>query len=141
MTDIEEHDLGLSHDLPLLVSRRRALGLLAGGLGATALAACGSSDDGAPATTPRAGWCEATSREPRGGDGGALEAADLPDRPTEGCVRRRLRHRRLRAERPEPRPNLARRRHGVQRRLCHPARGPVGLAQRRDRGQAQRRRL
>ena len=55
MADIEEHDLGLSHDLPLLVSRRRALGLLAGGLGATALAACGSSDDGAPATTSSKG--------------------------------------------------------------------------------------
>ena len=51
MTEIEEHDLGLSHDLPLLVSRRRALGLLAGGLGATALAACGSSSDGGRATT------------------------------------------------------------------------------------------
>jgi protocatechuate 3,4-dioxygenase beta subunit len=51
MTEIEEHDLGLSHDLPVLVSRRRALGLLAGGLGATALAACGSSGDGGQATT------------------------------------------------------------------------------------------
>jgi protocatechuate 3,4-dioxygenase beta subunit len=39
----EEHDLGLSHDLPRLISRRRALGLIAGGLGATALAACGGS--------------------------------------------------------------------------------------------------
>jgi protocatechuate 3,4-dioxygenase beta subunit len=39
----EEHDLGLAHDLPVLISRRRALGLLAGGLGATALAACGGS--------------------------------------------------------------------------------------------------
>src|SRR5688500_16415668 len=51
MTDIEEHDLGLSHDLPVLTSRRRALGVLAGGLGATALAACGASDDGGQATT------------------------------------------------------------------------------------------
>src|SRR5688500_4205482 len=53
MTDIEEHDLGLSHDLPVLTSRRRALGVLAGGLGATALAACGASDDGGQATTSR----------------------------------------------------------------------------------------
>ena len=51
MTEIEEHDLGLSHDLPVLISRRRALGFLAGGLGATALAACGSSSDGGKATT------------------------------------------------------------------------------------------
>jgi protocatechuate 3,4-dioxygenase beta subunit len=55
MTDIEEHDLGLSHDLPRLVSRRRALGLLAGGLGATALAACASSDDGTQVTTSSGG--------------------------------------------------------------------------------------
>jgi protocatechuate 3,4-dioxygenase beta subunit len=41
----EEHDLGLSHDLPRLISRRRALGLIAGGLSATALAACSSSSD------------------------------------------------------------------------------------------------
>lgn len=40
----EEHDLGLSHDLPRLISRRHALGLIAGGLGATALAACGGGD-------------------------------------------------------------------------------------------------
>jgi len=51
MTEIEEHDLGLSHDLPVLISRRRALGFLASGLGATALAACGSSSDGGQATT------------------------------------------------------------------------------------------
>ena len=43
---IDEHDLGLGHDLPRLLSRRRALGLFAGGLGAAALAACGSSGDG-----------------------------------------------------------------------------------------------
>jgi protocatechuate 3,4-dioxygenase beta subunit len=42
----EQHDLGLSHDLPLLISRRRALGLIAGGLGATALAACGGDSGG-----------------------------------------------------------------------------------------------
>ena len=34
-----EHDLGLSHDLPTIVSRRRALGLL-GGAGLALLAAC-----------------------------------------------------------------------------------------------------
>jgi protocatechuate 3,4-dioxygenase beta subunit len=39
-----EHDLGLAHDLPRLISRRRALGRLAGGLGAVAVTACGSSD-------------------------------------------------------------------------------------------------
>ena len=40
-----DHDEGLAHDLPRLISRRRALGVLAGGLSAAALAACGSSSD------------------------------------------------------------------------------------------------
>jgi protocatechuate 3,4-dioxygenase beta subunit len=51
VTELEEHDLGLSHDLPVLISRRRALGLLAGGVGVAALAACESSSDGGQATT------------------------------------------------------------------------------------------
>ena len=38
----EEHDLGLAHDLPTLLNRRRALGLLSGAGLAAALAACGS---------------------------------------------------------------------------------------------------
>lgn len=42
--DDHEHDLGLAHDLPTLLNRRRALGLLSGvGLSA-ALAACGVLD-------------------------------------------------------------------------------------------------
>jgi protocatechuate 3,4-dioxygenase beta subunit len=39
-----EHDLGLSRDLPALLNRRRALGLLTGAGLAAALAACGGSD-------------------------------------------------------------------------------------------------
>jgi protocatechuate 3,4-dioxygenase beta subunit len=47
-----EHDLGLSHDLPALLNRRRALGLLTGAGLAAALAACSGSDSsGAPTTT------------------------------------------------------------------------------------------
>jgi len=47
-----EHDLGLSHDLPTLLNRRRALGLLTGAGLAAALAACSGSDSsGSPATT------------------------------------------------------------------------------------------
>jgi protocatechuate 3,4-dioxygenase beta subunit len=43
--EVEEHDRGLSHDLPTLLSRRRALALLGGaGLAAT-LAGCGISGD------------------------------------------------------------------------------------------------
>src|SRR5215207_3132928 len=41
-----DHDRGLDHDLPRLISRRRAVGLLAGGLGSALLAACGSSPSG-----------------------------------------------------------------------------------------------
>jgi protocatechuate 3,4-dioxygenase beta subunit len=46
--ELHDHDLGLSHDLPTLLSRRRALTLL-GGAGLAALAGCGLSggDDGA----------------------------------------------------------------------------------------------
>jgi hypothetical protein len=53
-TTIEEHDLGLAHDLPKLISRRRAMTLLAGSLGSVALAACGSSSGDAAGTTARA---------------------------------------------------------------------------------------
>lgn len=45
--EVHEHDLGLSHDLPVLVSRRRALGVFGAGLGAL-LVGCGSDD---PAST------------------------------------------------------------------------------------------
>jgi protocatechuate 3,4-dioxygenase beta subunit len=43
-----DHDGGLAHDLPKLISRRRALGLLTGGAATAVLAACGSSK---PTTT------------------------------------------------------------------------------------------
>lgn len=43
-----EHDLGLSHDLPTLLNRRRALGLMSAAALAAALAACGADDDGPP---------------------------------------------------------------------------------------------
>jgi protocatechuate 3,4-dioxygenase beta subunit len=41
---MHDHDLGLRHDLPRLISRRRALAVMAGGVGAAFLAGCGSSD-------------------------------------------------------------------------------------------------
>lgn len=46
-----EHDLGLSHDLPTLLNRRRALGLLTGAGLAAALAACSSDSSGASPST------------------------------------------------------------------------------------------
>ena len=49
---IEDHDRGLAYDLPRLISRRRAVGLLAGGIGTAVLAACGSSGDDGASSTP-----------------------------------------------------------------------------------------
>jgi hypothetical protein len=40
---MEDHDRGLAFDLPKLISRRRALAVLAGSVASGALAACGSS--------------------------------------------------------------------------------------------------
>jgi protocatechuate 3,4-dioxygenase beta subunit len=54
----EPHDLGLAHDLPTLLSRRHALGLLSGAGLAAALAACGVnrfSDDFDPSDAPTGG--------------------------------------------------------------------------------------
>lgn len=42
--ETEEHDLGLSHDLPRIMARRGLLGLLGGVGAAAALSACGSDD-------------------------------------------------------------------------------------------------
>ena len=49
---MHDHDHGLSHDLPLL-TRRRALGAMTGGIGLL-LAGCGSSGDGTTAASPTA---------------------------------------------------------------------------------------
>jgi protocatechuate 3,4-dioxygenase beta subunit len=40
--ELHDHDRGLSHDLPRLLNRRRALAILGAGAGTLALAACGS---------------------------------------------------------------------------------------------------
>jgi protocatechuate 3,4-dioxygenase beta subunit len=51
-----DHDRGLSHDLPILLNRRRLLALFGTGAGAVALAACGADADPTSATdaTPTA---------------------------------------------------------------------------------------
>ncbi len=66
----EEHDLGLSHDLPTLLNRRRALGLLSGAGLAAALAACSGSDTAAspsssstPSTSSTTGSTETVTAE------------------------------------------------------------------------------
>ncbi|MFC7502296.1 3,4-dioxygenase subunit beta [Nocardioides sp. GCM10030258] len=66
--DIEDHDLGLSHDLPRIMARRGLLGLLGGVGAAAALTACGS--DG---STPDSA-SSTTSATTNGGPGGAPPA-------------------------------------------------------------------
>lgn len=61
---LHDHDRGLSHDLPALLTRRRALQVLGGaGLSAGLLAvvACGSSADGGAATATTAGATPTTA--------------------------------------------------------------------------------
>ena len=48
---IEDHDRGLSFDLPKLISRRAVLGVLAGGAGSVLLAACGDSSSPSATTS------------------------------------------------------------------------------------------
>ncbi|MCX6400560.1 MAG: 3,4-dioxygenase subunit beta [Propionibacteriales bacterium] len=70
--DIEDHDLGLSHDLPRIMARRGLLGLLGGVGAAAALTACGT--DGG--TTDSAS--STTSATTDGGPGGAPPAGGAP---------------------------------------------------------------
>jgi len=67
----EEHDLGLGHDLPTLLNRRRALGLLSGAGLAAALAACGGSDETASSS-------RTAGARPSGG-GGAASSVDVAE--------------------------------------------------------------
>jgi protocatechuate 3,4-dioxygenase beta subunit len=75
----EPHDLGLSHDLPTLLNRRHAIGLLSMGGLVAALAACspgsGSTDPtGAPSGAP-------SGAPPAGGDdsGADVGAGEIPE--------------------------------------------------------------
>lgn len=83
--EIEDHDLGLSHDLPQIVQqerrawgRRGLLGLM-GGVGAAALVACGTDDEATLSSTAS----ESTSAQggpgqpPDGGGGGMGGESDV----------------------------------------------------------------
>jgi len=59
--ELHEHDRGLSHDLPTLLSRRRALGLLGGTGLAVVLAGCGVTDDGSAGGSASAGSAGAST--------------------------------------------------------------------------------
>ncbi|MFE7508015.1 intradiol ring-cleavage dioxygenase [Promicromonospora sp. NPDC057488] len=81
----EAHDLGLSHDLPTLLNRRHALGLLTAGGLAAALAACSGSGSsgtsagpgGAPSGGPGGAPPEGGEGGPGGGAPGDVSQADV----------------------------------------------------------------
>jgi protocatechuate 3,4-dioxygenase beta subunit len=67
----EAHDLGLSHDLPTLLNRRHAIGLLSVGGLAAALAACSpSTGSSGPSGAPPSG-------APGGGGGGDVSQSEV----------------------------------------------------------------
>lgn len=70
----EEHDLGLSHDLPRIMARRGLLGLLGGVGAAAALTACGSDDaatsSGTSSSSSSSTGDAGRGAPPEGGPGG-----------------------------------------------------------------------
>ena len=69
----DDHDLGLTHDLPRLISRRRALGVMLGGVGSAVVVACGgSASPDSPAATATGSSADQIPEETAGpypGDG------------------------------------------------------------------------
>ena len=81
MALMHDHDKGLAFDLPKLISRRRALGVLAGSMTTAALAACGgggssSSSSSATTTASADGQIPEETAGPYPGDG-----SNGPERP------------------------------------------------------------
>ena len=75
--ELEDHDLGLSHDLPKILGRRGLLGIM-GGVGAVALVGC--SDDSSTTTVNEPSTTtESTATQGRGGppDGGPPEGGGM----------------------------------------------------------------
>lgn len=70
--EVHEHDLGLSHDLPTVLNRRRALGLMSAAGLAAALAACGASDSSGTTSTRTQGG-------PPSGGGGSESTVEVAD--------------------------------------------------------------
>lgn len=82
--DVDEHDLGLSHDLPRIVERnlgRRGLLALLGGVGAAAVAGCGtaaSSSATSSSETSSSGG-SAAPEPPDGGGGGPASSVEVAE--------------------------------------------------------------
>jgi len=78
MTEIHDHDRGLSHDLPLIVRRgmgRRGLLALFGGVGAAAVAGCGS-DDSTGASSTASGQADGGGPPDQAGGDSNVSVAD-----------------------------------------------------------------
>lgn len=87
--ETEEHDLGLSHDLPRIMARRGLLGLLGGVGAAAALSACGADDSASSGTesTSSASSSAAAGGPPDGPpDGGAAPGGESSVEVAEGEI-------------------------------------------------------
>jgi protocatechuate 3,4-dioxygenase beta subunit len=86
--ETEEHDLGLSHDLPKFMARRGLLGLLGGVGAAAALTACGSDDTTAASSGTPSSSTTAAAPGPGGNppDGGGAMGADAGVEVAEGEI-------------------------------------------------------
>jgi protocatechuate 3,4-dioxygenase beta subunit len=78
--ELHEHDRGLSHDLPTLLSRRRALGLLGGTGLAVVLAGCGITGDDSGA----GGSASASTAADTASDGSAIPEETAGPYPGDG---------------------------------------------------------
>ncbi|KRC57698.1 MULTISPECIES: hypothetical protein [unclassified Nocardioides] len=86
--ETEEHDLGLSHDLPKFMARRGLLGILGGAGAAAALTACGSDDTTAASSGTPSSSTTAAAPGPGGNppDGGGAMGADAGVEVAEGEI-------------------------------------------------------
>jgi protocatechuate 3,4-dioxygenase beta subunit len=75
--EVEEHDRGLSHDLPTLLSRRRALALLGGAGLAAALAGCAIGGGGDGSGTDRG--AAAAPGSTAASDGSSASGSGIPE--------------------------------------------------------------
>ena len=74
---VHDHDLGLAHDLPRLISRRRALGVITGGVGLV-LAGCASDDGGATSGTASTAATDSTTTSSSGDTAAVPEETSGP---------------------------------------------------------------